>query len=107
MSSRFGDRNLGANSTDALGKSNLFASKRFGGQSNFLRQEKPLTAEEALEIDKAKALEFFEPYKIPPTFMYVSISGIIKSGNVILQLKSLIPQLTYIDEGLYVRKNEI
>ena len=81
MSNRFGDRTTGNVSSGGLNKS-FGKSKRFGGATNYSRREKQLTGQEALELDKKKALEKFEPEKLPPTFMYVSVSGIIQSGSV-------------------------
>ncbi len=65
------------------------------------RKDKPLTAEEAIEVDRKKAMEPFEPERIPPTFMYVSVNGVIQSGNVKLLLFSLI--YYWLDEGLFIR----
>ena len=104
MSSRFGDRTTGGQ-TPTAGNRSFGASKRFGGKSNYTRRENQLTAQEALEIDKKKALEPFEPEKLPPTFMYVSVAGIIQSGSVSLVIKSSL--LTLKDEGFNVRQNEV
>lgn len=61
----------------------LKSSGRFGKSMNaFSGRKKEKTPHEVLEDLKEKALEKFDPEKIPPTFMYVSVSGLIQSGTV-------------------------
>ena len=81
MERRFGERSFGE-STSVAGANNFGQSRRFGGTSVYTRKEKALTAEELLENDKNLALEPFDPEKLPLTFMYVSVSGVVQSGSV-------------------------
>ena len=85
---RFGDRTTGSQRSPSPGARTFggASNSRFGRTTNQYKRQKKLTAEEALELDKKKALEPFQPEKIPPTFMYVSVSGIIQSGSVSLIL---------------------
>lgn len=81
MDSRFGNTLAPNDQPSALLKS----STRFGGSkgvSTYAGRKKQKTAHEVLEDLKEKALETFDPEKIPPTYMYVSISGLIQSGTV-------------------------
>ena len=70
--------------TDVNQMSAISKSTRFGGalKNVYKRRKKELTADEALDVLAKQALEKFDPEKIPPTYMYVCISGIIQSGQV-------------------------
>lgn len=82
MSNRFGDSYLSRGNSPTPGNRSFGGSKRFGGETTYTRRGKQFSAQEKLEMDMKNALEPFEPDKIPPTFMYVSVSGIIQSGSV-------------------------
>jgi hypothetical protein len=108
MSRRFGDSTIGGGGSPTASNRSFGASKRFGGKTNYSRREKKLSAQEALEMDKKKALESFEPEKMPPTFMYVSVSGIIQSGSVsAYKLDKLAVCNQFIDETFYVCEDEV
>lgn len=83
MSSRFGNSlNPEIENSALLKSSTRFGASR-GGINSFTGRKKQKTAQEVLEEIKDKALETFDPEKIPPTYMYISISGLIQSGTVI------------------------
>lgn len=83
MATRFG--NSLSPDKSLLGTGNVKSSSRFGGakgMSTYAGRKKQKKPHEILEDLKDRALEKFDPEKIPPTFMYVSVSGLIQSGTV-------------------------
>lgn len=83
MATRFG--NSLSPDKGLLDTGNIKSSGRFGGtrgMSNYAGRKKQKKPNEILEDLKDKALEKYDPEKVPPTFMYVSISGLIQSGTV-------------------------
>ena len=62
--------------------SELEKTLRFGSKSIYNPNKNNISADEYIEEKMKLALEKFDPAEIPPTYMYVSVSGVIQSGTV-------------------------